>query len=96
MELLQGQADVEGVGVQKCMATVMFSRGEESLRHIRHAIGAGDGDIRRDDTGRKGMFSTARRVGLATNCISCCSCAVRAARVVLMLFSETCCLSMSS
>ena len=34
--------------------------------------------------------------GLATNCISCCSCMVRAARVVLMLFSEMCCLSMSS
>ena len=32
---------------------------------------------------------------LATNCISCCSYAVRAARVVLMLFSETFCLSIS-
>ena len=33
---------------------------------------------------------------LATNCVSCCSCAVRAARVELMLLSETCCLSVSS
>jgi len=33
--------------------------------------------------------------GLATSCISCCSCAVRAARMVLMLFSETFCLSVS-
>ena len=39
------------------------------------------------------MFSTAGRVGLATNCVSCCSCAVRAARIVLMLFSEMCYLS---
>ena len=39
------------------------------------------------------MFSTARREGLATNCVSYCSCVVRAARVVLMLFSEMCCLS---
>jgi len=33
--------------------------------------------------------------GLATNCVSCCSYIVRAARVVLMLFSETFCLSIS-
>ena len=30
--------------------------------------------------------------GLATSYVSCCSCMVRAARVVLMLFSETFCL----
>jgi len=34
--------------------------------------------------------------GLATSCVSCCSCVVKAARVVLMLFSETFCLSVSS
>jgi len=34
--------------------------------------------------------------GLATNYVSCCSCAVRAARVVLMLFSEIFYLSVSS
>ena len=56
----------------------------------------GDGDIRGDGIGGEGVFSTAGRVGLATNCISCCSCVVRAARVVLMLFSEMCCLSVSS
>jgi len=56
----------------------------------------GDRDIREDGTDRGGVFSTAGRVGLATNCVSCCSCIVRAARVVLMLFSETCCLSVSS
>ena len=38
----------------------------------------------------------ARGGGLATNCVSCCSCAVRAARVELMLLLETWCLSMSS
>jgi len=33
---------------------------------------------------------------LATSCMSCCSCVVKATRVVLMLFSETFCLSVSS
>ena len=33
--------------------------------------------------------------GLASSCISCYSCTVRTARVVLMLFSETFCLSVS-
>ena len=44
------------------------------------------------------VFSMARRErgGLATNCVSCCNCAVRAAKVELMLLSETYCLSMSS
>ena len=50
-------------------------------------------DVGGDGTGREGVFSTAGRVGLATNCVSCCSCMVRAARVVLMLFSEMCCFS---
>ena len=34
--------------------------------------------------------------GLATSCVSCCSYIVRAARVVLMLFLEMFCLSVSS
>jgi len=42
------------------------------------------------------VFGTAGREELATNCVSCCSCTVRAARVVLMLVSETFCLSVSS
>ena len=33
---------------------------------------------------------------LATSCVSCYSCAVKAASVMLMLFSETFCLSVSS
>jgi len=33
--------------------------------------------------------------GLATSCVSCCSCVVKAARVVLMLFLEMFCLSIS-
>jgi len=32
---------------------------------------------------------------LATSCISCCSCMVKAVSAVLMLFSETFCLSVS-
>jgi len=33
---------------------------------------------------------------LATNCVSCCSCVVKVASAVLMLFLETFCLSVSS
>ena len=66
------------------------------MRRIRLAIGAEDRDTRGDDTGGGGVFGTGRGGGLATSYISCCSCAVRAARVVLMLFSETFCLSISS
>ena len=33
---------------------------------------------------------------LATSCVSCCSCVVKTASIVLMLFSETFCLSVSS
>ena len=36
-----------------------------------------------------------RGEGLATSCVSCCSYVVKAIRVVLMLFSETFCLSVS-
>jgi len=33
--------------------------------------------------------------GLATSCVNCCSCVVKTTNVVLMLFSETFCLSIS-
>ena len=68
------------------------------MGHVRHIGGAGDGDARGDGTGRGGVFSAARREreGLATNCVSCGNCAVRAAKVELMLLLETCCLSVSS
>ena len=58
---------------------------------------AGDGDTGGDGMGREGVFGIAgrRKGGLATNCVSCCSCAVKAARVELMLLLETCCLSVS-
>jgi len=42
------------------------------------------------------VFDTGGGGGLATSCVSCCSCTVKAARVVLMLFLETFCLSVSS
>jgi len=47
--------------------------------------------------GGGGVFGMAGRgrERLATNCVSCCSCAVRAAKVELMLLSETCYLSVS-
>jgi len=74
------------------------SEGQESLGHVRYVGEAGDGDARGDCMGGGGVFSMARRErgGLATNCVSCCNCAVRAAKVELMLLSETYCLSMSS
>jgi len=68
----------------------------ESLGRVCCAIRAGDGNVRGDGTGRRGVFGTARRKGLATNYVSYCSYMVRAARVVLMLFLETCCFSVSS
>ena len=74
----------------------MKSGGAESLGCIRRAVGTGGGDVGGDGTSGGGVFGTAEREGLATNCASYCSCTVRAARVVLMLFSETCCLSVSS
>jgi len=74
----------------------LTSGGQESLGRVRRTVGAGDGDTKGDGTGRGGVFGTARREGLATNCISCCSYMARAARVVLMLFLEACCLSVSS
>ena len=66
------------------------------MGHIYHASGARGGNTRGDGTGGGGMFGIAEGGGLATNCVSCCSYAVRAVRVELMLLSETCCLSMSS
>ena len=50
----------------------------------------GDGDTGGDGMGGGGVFGMARggRGGLATNCVSYCSCAVKAARVKLILFSE--------
>jgi len=56
----------------------------------------GGGDTGGDGIGGGGVFGTAGGGGLATNCVNCCSCAVRAARVELMLLSETFCLSVSS
>ena len=74
------------------------SDGQESLGRVCRIDGAKDGDARGDGTGKGGVFGAARRErgGLATNCVSCCNCAVRAAKVELMLLSETCCLSVSS
>jgi len=46
---------------------------------VRCTVRAGDGDTREDGIGRGGVFGMAGKEGLATNCISCCSCTVRAA-----------------
>ena len=65
------------------------------MGRIYLTVGAGDGNTRGDGIGRGGVFDMGRGGELATSCISCCSCVVKAARVVLMLFSETFCLSVS-
>ena len=62
---------------------------------IHLAIRAGGGDTRGDDIDGGGVFGMGGGGGLATSCVSCCSCTVRATRVVLMLFLETFCLSVS-
>jgi len=49
-----------------------------------------------DSTDGGGMFGMGRGERLATSYVSCCSCMVKAANVVLILFSETFCLSISS
>jgi len=56
----------------------------------------GGGDTRGDGIGGGGVFAIGGGGGLATSCVSCCSCAVKVASVVLMLFSETFYLSVSS
>jgi len=66
------------------------------LEHVRLTIGVGGGDTGGDSTDRGGVFGTGRGGGLATSCVSCYSCTVKAASVVLMLFSEMFCLSVSS
>ena len=71
------------------------SGGEKSLEHVHLAVWVGGGDTGGDSTGRGGMFDMGGGGGLATSCVSCCSCVVKAARVVLMLFLEMFCLSIS-
>ena len=60
------------------------------------AVGAGDGDARGDGIGGGRVFDTGGEGGLATSCMSCYSYTVKATRVILMLFLETFCLSVSS
>ena len=66
------------------------------MGHVCQAGGAGGRDTGGNSTGGGGVFGMAGGERLATNCVSCCSCMVRAARVELMLLSETCCFSVSS
>ena len=65
------------------------------MGHVCLAVGAGGRDTSRDSTGGESVFGTDREGGLATSCVSCCNYVVRAARMVLMLFLETFCLSIS-
>ena len=57
---------------------------------------SGGGDTRGDGTGGESVFATGGEGGLATSCISCCSCMVKVVSAMLMLFSETFCLFVSS
>jgi len=66
------------------------------LGHVHLAVGAGGGDTRGDGTGGGDVFATGGGGGLATSCVSCCSCVVKVASTVLMLFLEMFCLSVSS
>ena len=66
------------------------------MGHVCLTVGARGEDTGGDGTGGGGVFGMAGGERLATNCVSCCNCVVRAARVELMLLSETCCLFMSS
>jgi len=55
----------------------------------------GGRDTRGDGTSREDVFDTDRGGELATSYMSCYSCAVKAARVMLMLFLEMFCLSVN-
>jgi len=66
------------------------------LGRVRLAVRAGGGDTGGDGTGGESVFAMGRGGGLATSCVSCCSCAVKVMSAVLMLFSEMFCLSVSS
>jgi len=66
------------------------------LGRVRLAVGAEGRDAGEDGTGGGGVFAMGGGGGLATSCVSCCSCAVKVASAVLMLFLETFCLSVSS
>jgi len=99
VELLWGQANVERVGVQKCTVVVTFSAevqkiGELGTHLFRHW--SGGRDTGGDGTSRGGMCGMGGRGELATSYVSCCNCMVKAASMVLMLFSEMFCLSVSS
>ena len=65
------------------------------MGHIHLAAGTRGRDTREDGTDRGGVFDMGRGGGLVTSCVSCCSCIVKAASVVLILFLETFCLSIS-
>ena len=66
------------------------------MGRVHLTVGAEGRDTRGDNTGGGGVFGMGRGGGLATSCVNCCSCVVKAASVVLMLFLETFCLSVSS
>jgi len=99
VELLRGQTDVEGAGVQKCAVIVTFSAEVQRTRELRMCSSQRQSRRQRHQRRwyRRGrcVWYRQRGGGLASSCISCYSCTVRTARVVLMLFSETFCLSVS-
>jgi len=99
MELLWGQAYIERAGIQEYVAVMTFSIEVQRAGELGVSLLHRQSEERRYWRGWYrwgGVFGTVGRGRLATNCMSCCSCAVRAARVELMLLSETCCLSVSS
>ena len=51
------------------------------MGYVCLAIGAEGGDT---GTGRGGVFDIGKGGKLATSCVSCCSCAVKAANVVFI------------
>ena len=99
VELLRGQVDVERAGVQKRMVIVTF------FTEVRRTGKLGTCSSRCRNGGQRHWRRWYRqrrcvcyeqREGLATSYVSCCSCVVKVASVVLMLFSEMFCLSVSS
>jgi len=92
VELLQSQMDIEGAGVQECVAVVMFSTEVQRTEELGTCLSYHQRGLYR----RRRCIWYGWRGRLATSCVNCCSCAVKTTNMVLMLFLEMFCLSISS
>jgi len=68
MELLWGQADIEGAGVQECTAVMMFSAKVQRIGELgmhSSCCWSEGGDTRGDSTGGGGVFGMGKEEGIS-------------------------------